>query len=279
MWSNYHTHSHYCDGKGTIADYAVAADEVNMMSLGISSHAPLPFECRWSMKPADFDRYLSDFQHIKSKTPLYKSLEVDYIPGLTGPDRFSNSLDYTVGSIHFVEKFDNGTHFEIDGPHAQFIKGLQEIFHHDIRGLVVRYFELTREMVEKSTPTIVGHLDKIKMQNTYTPLFIEHEGWYMDEIEKTLDCIATAGCILEVNTRGLYQRKTSSPYPSPWVLKKAIDKNIPITLCSDAHHPDDLTRNFTQTAFILYDLGFRRLSALHEGRWQSLLFDKNGFII
>jgi len=282
MWFNFHTHSKYCDGKGELSDYVARAQSLNMMSLGFSSHAPLPFERPWSMLRERLPDYLEAINTLKASTravQLYAGLEVDFVPGSIKPTDFSGMLDYTVGSVHFVDALPDGTPWEIDGTHTLFQEGFEKIFHSDIRATLLRYLELTRQMVTTACPTIVGHLDKIKIQNTDNRLFREDEAWYREAMNDVLDCIAQEGAILEVNTRGLYQKKSSTPYPSPWVLERVLQKNIPITLSSDAHHPDDITNQFTETAALLAGIGFKSLMVLHDGSWQPLPFNTHGIIL
>jgi histidinol-phosphatase (PHP family) len=259
--------------------YAAKASAQRMISLGFSSHAPLPFDCKWCMNPDKLDAYLQAIVEVKQSYPelaIYKGLEVDYVPGLISPRQFDDRLDYTIGSIHFVDCLSDGRHWEIDGMHDLFMEGLAQLFDGNIRAAVSRYYELTREMIAVSCPTIVGHLDKIKIQNKDEKFFSESESWYQDEVRKTLDTIAEHGAIVEVNTRGLYQRKSSTTYPSPWILSLMHELNIPITLNSDAHHPDDLTTCFEETARQLRALGFETISVLNEQKWAPLLFDEHG---
>jgi histidinol-phosphatase (PHP family) len=167
-----------------------------------------------------------------------------------------------------VESFTDGLGWEIDGTSASFKKGLEQIFKNDIRAVIARYFEITREMIDKGCPTIIGHLDKIKMQNTYGDYFGESDSWYRAEVLKTLDYIRNSKAIVEVNTRGIYQKK-SSTYPSPWILELLHHHHIPVTISSDAHHPDDLVNQFPETAEILLSIGFKEMSILLDGTWQS----------
>ncbi len=209
---------------------------------------------------------------------IYAGLEVDYIPGVTGPRNFSEQLDYTIGSIHFADTLPDGTPWEVDGPHNKFLEGLEKIFHNKIRDVVTRYFELTCHMLEDSPPTILGHMDKIKIQNTGHPLFQESDTWYREEVMKTIERITKSGTIVEVNTRGLYQKKSVTPYPSPWILELLHQKNIPVTLSSDAHHPDDLVNQFLETASLLKKIGFKKLSVLSKGEWKQFDFNETGVI-
>ena len=272
MWSNFHTHSTYCDGKSSLAEIVRSAISKNMISLGLSSHAPLPFPSTWCMKYEKLEGYLHEIKHLKritSPLQIYSGLEVDYIPGKISPDDFKNQLDYTIGSIHFVESFSAGSGWEIDGPHHFFQQGYEQIFKKDIRAVVNRYFELTREMITKNCPNIIGHLDKIKIHNMYHPYFDESENWYREEVKKTIDTIQASGAIVEVNTRGLYQKKSLTPYPSPWILELICKQNIPITISSDAHHADDLVNQFQETAGLLLRVGFKKIRILLDGRWQD----------
>jgi histidinol-phosphatase (PHP family) len=234
------------------------------------------------MKPAALASYLSQVEELQQEypdTPIYKGLEIDFIPDVISPNDFRDTLDYTIGSIHFVDAYPDGTRWEIDGPHAPFLKGLEEIFHNNIQSAVTRYFELTRQMIREARPDIVGHLDKIKIQNTGHPLFDEHEMWYQDEVINTLDLIREEGCIVEVNTRGLYQKKSATPYPGPWVLERMLEREIPIMLSSDAHHPQDLVNQFAETAVLLGRTGFRKMSTLIDGTWKQIKFNENGILL
>jgi histidinol-phosphatase (PHP family) len=234
------------------------------------------------MKADQLSGYLQVIDQLKNEhkdIDLYKSLEIDFIPDTISPTDFKNQLDYTIGSIHFVEKLPDGTPWEIDGLHSFFLEGYEKTFRSNIKDTISRYLELTRLMVTSSTPTIIGHIDKIKIQNVNGKFFNETDRWYQDEVIKTLDTIRQYGGIIEVNTRGLYQKKSTTSYPSPWMLEHILKKNIPITLSSDAHHPSDLTNQFSETAAILSLIGFKTLTILHEGKWQPYTFNAHGIII
>jgi histidinol-phosphatase (PHP family) len=255
------------------------AQALNMTSLGISSHAPLPFDCKWCMKKESLDAYLKDIDNARGEYAgigIYKGLEVDFIPGVISPADFRHQLDYTIGSIHFVDQFPDGRRWEIDGLHTFFLEGLEAIFQNNIQAAVTRYLVLTRDMIQTTPPDVVGHLDKIKIQNAGDKFFKESDAWYREEINNTLDVIAKTGVILEVNTRGIYQKKSATTYPGPWVLELAFQKNIPVTLSSDAHHPDDLVNLFTEAATLLHDIGYRHLSILKNGSWQPIAFTSHG---
>jgi histidinol-phosphatase (PHP family) len=230
-----------------------------------------------------FDQYLEEARALKEKykeqIQLYVGLEVDFIPGIISPDTDyieAANLDHMVGSIHYVDHYADGKPWEVDGPHQPFLKGLKEIFDNDIEKAVRRYFELTREMVESCPGIVVGHLDKIKMQNEGGDLFSEESDWYIEEVEKTLELIAEKGLIVEVNTRGIYKKKVDTTYPSPWILERIREKGIPIMLNSDSHTPDELTGRFEEAARMLLELGFKELMVFWHGEWKAFGFNEKG---
>lgn len=279
MWSNYHTHSNYCDGSESLEACIEQAKALKMISLGFSSHAPLPFARGWSM---DKDR-LADYCHAinllaakNGELEIYKGLEVDFIPGRISPSDFQHQLDYTIGSIHFVDQFKDGTPWEIDGTNQHFEDGFNEIFNRNSKDAIHRYYELTKEMIRNSAPNIIGHLDKIKIQNKYQTYFDENESWYQQEVQEVIKVIKEAGSIVEINTRGLYQKKLSAPYPSPWIIELLYKSGIPIMINSDAHHPADLCNSFSEAAHIVFSIGYKKLRILLEGKWQDVAFDQHG---
>jgi histidinol-phosphatase (PHP family) len=277
MWSNFHTHSHYCDGKGAMRDYLEAARREDVRHLGFSSHAPVPFPCKWCMEREAFGEYLEEIESTREEFPdieVYKGLELDYIPGIIAPTDFADSLDYTIGSIHFAGSFE-GKHWEIDNTQEIFKAGLEKIFQNDIRAAVTMYYGLTRDMMEKSPPDILGHLDKIKI-NAKDNFLDESESWYIEQVERTLQAVRGTKTMIEANTRGIYKKKSDTTYPSPWILERICQWNIPITLSSDAHHPDDLTREFISTRQLLVDIGFKNISLLKNGIWTEMPLNEYG---
>lgn len=131
-------------------------------------------------------------------------------------------------------------------------------------------------MVAQEPPDVVGHLDKIKIQNQSTPLFDERDDWYCEAVFQTLQAIAAAGLVMEVNTRGLYKKRAAETYPSRWILEQAHRMGIAVTLSSDAHHPREIAGCFAETAAMLRQTGYQTLQILWNGTWQPAAFDETG---
>lgn len=285
-WTNYHSHCNYCDGTAMMEEYLQEAINQKLKVYGFSCHAPLTLPVKWCMKYENVYKYLEEAQYLKKKykdlLQVYIGMEVDFIPYLSGPGNdFIKSLrlDYVIGSVHFVDQLPGGMYWEIDGPTKTFEDGLETLFKGNIKKAIKRYFELIRKMAEKQKPEIVGHLDKIKIHNQKKKFFEEDEKWYRNEVVKTLKSLAHSGLILEVNTRGVYKQKTETTYPSPWVLEQAREMKIPVTINSDAHVPEEVSKNFISTAQMLKKIGFQKVKVLLDGKWQARDFNEKGIDI
>lgn len=275
-WSNLHTHCHFCDGENEPRAYIDEAIRQGMKGLGFSSHAPLPFPCGWVMKQRDLARYCQEIrslqQEVAEQLPVFLGLEIDFIPGMTGPhaDRFTSfGLDYTIGSVHHVGIDAIGKPWSIDTSIGVFTEGLETLYHGDMAQVVERYYALVHEMVQTSCPDVVAHLDLVKKNNASSRYFSEDAPWYREAVFHTLETIAASGAIVEVNTGGLARKRTYDLYPSRWILDRCRELGIPITLSSDAHRPEQVTALFEEVAGLLREIGYEELTVLTSDGWRA----------
>jgi histidinol-phosphatase (PHP family) len=285
-WTNYHSHTNFSDGSDNPSEYIEEALKQGIHTYGFSCHAPVPFETDWCMKKENLERYFAEIGKLKevygSSIQILMGLEVDYVPGLVSPSDtlFRNSpLDYIIGSIHFVHSFRDGTPWGIDGSAELFRQGLEHIWNWDSKKAVMQYYKLLKEMVIHSNPKIIGHFDKIRMHNEGNRYFSEEEKWYKEEVFQALEVMHAAGCLMEVNTRGIYRGYTKEPYPSLWILKEAGKMGIPIVLNSDAHKPQESMAMFPETSVMLKEVGIKELYNWIKGKWQPTRFNESGIII
>nr|WP_319398098.1 histidinol-phosphatase [uncultured Carboxylicivirga sp.] len=283
-WTNYHGHSKYCDGHGEVEDYVLKAIELNMACIGISSHAPVPFKSVWNMPAEQMEFYIKDIDVVKQKygnqINIYKSLEIDYIPEKMSPahaDIKRLDLDYTIGSVHYVRCFDDGTYWEIDGPAPEFKNGLEEIFKGDYKKLAVEFYSLQNEMLQNYTPDILGHMDKIKMHNGAFNLFDENDKWYLDQVYQTLILAKEKGVVVEINTKAF--NRSNHLFPGKEHFQFIKENNIPITINSDAHMTKFLTLGFEEVAQMLLAAGVNTVYELIKGEWQPIELMKEGILI
>jgi histidinol-phosphatase (PHP family) len=246
-----------------------------MESIGFSAHTPLPFENVWSMEAERYEEYCGEIrrltQEYKGQIEVYLSLELDYIPNRSFDFLEMNrkgNLDYTIGSVHLVAREGRKDLWFLDGPDTNYSKGLTEIFDGDIQLAVGAYFQQVNEMLRMHRPDIVGHIDKVKMNNKGR-YFSEKEEWYLKLVQETLDVVRECGTIVEVNTRGIYKGKSKDLFPGDFVLAECLQRNIPVTISTDAHHPDELLGYFEEARQQLKGLGFREIMRFRNGKWEN----------
>ncbi len=276
---NLHTHSHYCDGSDEPETYIKKAISLGFSSLGFSGHAPMPFENKYAIPGNKLSEYIKEIDRLKLKYQdqihILKSLELDFIPGVT--DDFKkisdqNNLDYTIGSVHLIGNQNTEQFWFTDGgSDIPYEKGLQKNYDGNIRRAVKDYYQQINEMIDTQNPDIVGHIDKVKMHNK-NRFFKEDEGWYQKEIDQCLDLIKSKNCIVEVNTRGLYKKRSDSLFPGVEVLKKIKLLNIPVTISTDAHKPEELGLFISETATLLKEIGFTQIMN-YESDWVEVALD------
>jgi histidinol-phosphatase (PHP family) len=274
--ANYHCHSRFCDGEGSLEDYAEAARERGLSALGFSAHAPLPFPSPWCLgggiRPSALGEYRAAVEALRrregKRLAIWSGLEVDFIPGLIGPaDAAFAGFDYRIGSVHFLSLGRGEAPWAMDEGREAFDLGLASRFGGSARSLAAAYYGAVREMLRSSPPDIVGHLDLVKKYNRGDRLFSEDEPWYRREVEATLRAIAKAGALVEVNTGGMARGWTEEPYPSPWILERCSALGISLTLSSDCHRPEDLDFAYAEALDAIGEAGYRSLAFLSEKGW------------
>lgn len=275
--TNYHTHSHYCDGKGEIAEYLAAAITAGFDSYGVSCHAPVPIEGGddWMMPREKLPQYVAEVRRLREeyadRLPVFMGLELDYAPGMG--DWYAREIlpwgfDYFVGSVHYAGTDGAGVPWCVDESAERFADGLTSGYGGDIRRALETYFALQREMAAARIPgvAIVGHMDKAKMWNFDDRYFHESDAWYVAAVEETLMAFKAAGLIVELNTAGL-RREIAAPYPSPWVLARCRTLGVPICVNTDAHQPDEVAAGFPEAMRILRDTGISEVIVREGDRW------------
>ena len=274
---NFHTHTAYCDGSSAPVDYVVEAIKAGLKSIGFSGHAPVPFKNHFAIPDNDsLKAYAREIEELKVKYDgqinIFLALEADYIPGITFDFKHfmeDLSLDYIIGSVHFVKNEKEGLWF-IEGPDRNvWLQGFAECFNGDIREAVIAYYRQINMMIQTQQTDVIGHLDKIKMHNN-DEYFREDEPWYFKLVMETLENIKDNGCIVEVNTRGLYKKRSGSLFPGPAILKEMNKMNIPVTISTDAHKPMEVGLLLDETAKTLIETGYRE-ACIYAGKgWESV---------
>ena len=269
---NLHTHCSYCDGQGEPRLYVTKAIQRGFKVLGFTSHAPLSIKNNWALRDEfQLSRYINEIKSLKKEfsscLEIYVGLEVDYLGENKNNLFHSVLLDYMIGAVHYFIDLKNNKYYGIDSTKEEFLLAFEDLFNRDCRKMVNSYYDLVINMVDSYRPSIVGHLDLLKKHNTELNIFSEKEIWYSNKVQEALLVIKKNNCIVEVNTGGMNRGYLNTVYPSPWILRKCKDIDIPVTISSDAHKPEHIDKNFHKARAILKDLGFRKQMCLQKGHW------------
>jgi len=274
---NLHQHSTFSDGKAEPEAYVKKALELGFRAMGFAEHSPLPFSTTFSLKEENTDAYVRETARLKElyhgQIALYRALEFDFIPGLS--DDFDTwrdklHLDYAIGAVHLVQPENGDGLWFIDGPKKErYDDGLQKYFGNDIKKAVKTYYYQINRMVETQQFEIVGHLDKIKMHNAGR-YFSEEEPWYRRLVNESLELIKEKDLVVEVNTRGLYKKRSDRLFPDDETLKQIKAMQIPVLISSDAHLPDELNRFMDYAEKRLVEIGIKSVAFFCEGSWEEV---------
>ena len=259
---NYHTHTKYCDGFSAPVLYVKEAQKHNFKYLGFSGHAPLLKDIEWVMTKQNAIYYCNDINNLKKNNnenfSVLLGMEADYAPGISSDFLSLKNLyhlDYIIGSIHLVLAPDKKNYWFIDGTEEIFNNGIKNFFNNDIIKAVTAYYNQVMEMISTQNFDIVGHIDKININNK-NKFFNTDEQWYKKLVFETLDLIKPDGPIVEINMRGLYKNKYDKTFPEEWIIKECKKRKIRITISSDAHNPTEINLLFDNALAIIKECGY-----------------------
>ena len=259
---NLHTHTRFCDGKSSIKEIHEAAIKLNWQFLGYSSHAPLPFDCKWAVNNKNVQQYCDEINELKQNQKdilLFNGWEIDYLNGIGFPalkSEIINKADYFICSLHFLKSPQKKQgYIEIDGTLIDFIRCLSG-FENDIEKMISAYFSDLHKMLPLTVPgtKIIGHIDKFLLNANKMPTFQNKKETFSNKLLEWLEQSLIENVIIEVNTRCIYKYQWQEPYPGIAALKYMSEKKIPCILSSDAHHYNELNLGFDHVYAICKEL-------------------------
>jgi histidinol-phosphatase (PHP family) len=239
---DYHTHSVLSDGLEPYEAMVRVAIEKGLDEIGFSDHVCLK-PVSWAMQEIDLPVMTHQIFEIREKyshliTVRY-GIELDYFPGREEElSRIIESLplDYVIGSLHFIDEWN------FDGDQSLYGKWSND-------HLYVMYYQLVQQMTASRLFDIIGHLDIIKKFAVYP----ETDQTLL--YEETAKVIQNSGVVVELNTGGL-DRPCAEFNPGPQWLEILHAHRIPVTLTSDAHHPDQIARHYQAAINLLKKTGY-----------------------
>ncbi len=253
--ADYHIHTSRCGhASGTIAEYVEQARARGLAEIGFSDHLPLwhTIDATLAMSWDEFPLYMAEINKLKEDrgSPRVKlGIEADYIPehiDRTAEILADYDFDYVMGSVHFID----GWGFD-DRRYSHLYDA------YEISDLYERYFNLLIEAAGTGLFDIMAHPDLVKKYHRMEP---EPISLY----EKTAAALADAGVCIEVSSAGL-RKPCREIYPSHEFLKICRAHDVPVTLGSDAHTPDQVGDEFNELVNALREAGYTEIT-IFDGR-------------
>lgn len=260
MVATFHNHTTWSDGQAGTYEMCAAATARGVDLLGFSDHfclRPDGSSDPYTVRPAQIQGYLDELRalHKNQRIAIVAGLEFDWFDGgheVIAPFAQSLPLDYRIGSVHFVD----GVGFDID---ASFWSDKTE---EERDAVYDAYWRLVRQMAQSRLFDLAAHLDLPKK-------FGFRPRADMRPLEDAaLDAIRESGMVVELNTAG-YRCPCAEAYPSPALLQRCCQREIPVTLSSDAHSPEHLVYEFARGAAVLREAGYTTVTRFREKQMWS----------
>ncbi len=254
-FSAYHTHSTFSDGKNTMEEMVLAAIDAGMPVLGLSDHSDSPYQ-KYCMRREQYPAYLQEIERLQQKygdkITLLKGIELD---SHSDPDIVAQ-LDYFLGSVHELVFEDR--YYGID--HGKDIQQacIDREFGGDIHGFEKAYFDELVAHIQKTKPTIVGHVDVI----TKFSLIDEDDPIYQDLALNALKEIIKVTPVLEVNTGAISRGVRTTPYPGNFILEQWLKLGGELTLGADTHATNSVICGFADAIENLRRIGYTYILVL-----------------
>lgn len=260
---NLHSHTQFCDGRASIAEFASRAAEMGFIHYGFSPHSPLPIDSPCNMAMADVDRYFAEVDkarvsHRADGTHFHRAMEIDFLDDSWGPSApyfQALGLDYAIGSVHFIPS-DEGF-IDIDGRFESFRLKMERYFKGDIRHVVETFYAQEQRMLQLGGFDIIGHFDKIGHNADHYSPGIEDEPWYRALVFDMMDLIAEKGVVVEINTKAWADHRRM--FPGRRYLQRLRELGVPIVVNSDAHYTDLIDASRPVAYDMLRQAGFNNL--------------------
>lgn len=270
MRIDYHTHHERCGhAAGKLEEYVQRGIQLGLEHLGLSDHMPLlhikpeEYYPGMAMPMDELPRYVEECLRLKERyrdrIQIRVGLEGDYIEGCEPQiEKIISDYpwDYVIGSVHFLGKWDITDYRQLHG-------------WEDKDPIVVyrRYYDAVVKAASTGLYDIMGHLDVIKRFG-FKP-GPEHAEEAAALESKALAAVAGSGVAMELNASGL-SKDCAEMFPGRRMIEEAIRLGIPLTLGSDAHHPDRLGEHLDQAEGLLKELGIREV-AVFENRKRDMI--------
>ena len=242
-YSNYHTHTTYCDGKNTPEEMICAAIAAGCPALGFSGHAHTAFDESYCMSGEKTSAYRRELEALRKKYAgqirILIGVEQDFYS-----DAPTDGYDFVIGSVHYVKK--SGAYIPVDESAEILLRAAAQYYDGDLLGLAEDYYRTVAQVRTVTRCDIVGHFDLITKFNEDGALLDENSPRYRHAALSALSTLLDQGAVLEINTGAISRGYRSAPYPAPFLLDEIARRGGKMLLSSDCHSRDAVCFGFPE---------------------------------
>ena len=247
-YSNYHTHTTFCDGKDTPEDMIIHAISLGCPEIGFSGHSYTYFDESWCMSKEETEGYFKCISALKEKYSDKIKVRLGIEQDLWSEEP-TDRYDYVVGGVHYVKKEDS---FLPTDESAELTKKIvAEHYRGDYISFCEDYFRDASLLYERTKCDIIAHFDIITKFNEGDILFDTSCERYRKAYLSALDILCKTPVKFEINTGAISRGYRTAPYPAPDIITEIKKRGSELILSSDAHAMEGLLFGFDKYACLL----------------------------
>jgi len=253
---DYHIHTEWSDGAGSVEDVARRAAELGLPEIAVAEHcapAPGPGE-DWWLRPERLVDYVDEVHAVAARhddVRLLLGVEAEYVAGQEsqlGELLAAWPFEVVVLGVHVVDGFTFDDLALRKDPRWD-----------DPDALLTAYYRTVRQAADWGRFDILAHMD-------YISLWGHRPGpTVLPEIDAALDALAACGAAIELNT-DRFTDPAGVMYPSLEILRGARARGIPLTIDSDAHEVEHVGRAWDEAVGHAREAGYRETLRLSDRR-------------
>jgi len=216
VFADYHTHTIYSHGKGTIRENVESAIRKGLKEIAISDHGPS--HMGFGVKRENFKKMRDEIDALNKE---YKEIKI-----MLGVESniisYDGELDVDEEIISLIDILLVGFHFGAKP------KSMKDAYYLFVKNFIGKYSKsIGDEIREKNTKALISAI------NRYNINLITHPGAKVDiNTKKLAKAAARRGTALEINS--------SHGFLTTEYIKVAMEEDVKFIISSDAHRPEDV---------------------------------------
>ncbi len=236
MFSNYHTHTCFCDGADSPEELVLEAIRLDCPEIGFSGHSFLPGQ-NWCMTEIRTQEYCDEIHRLqekyKNRIKVRLGIEQDIRSKID-----SSKFEYIIGAVHYVPK--SGKLYSVDESRDSFIRAVNEGWDGDFYAFAEDYYSQVSMVWEVTRCNVLAHFDLMTKYNEGQCLFHTDNQRYISAVDRALDQLIQSPCLLEINTGAIARGYRTEAYPEKRIIERWLAAGKELLLSSDCHQKSKL---------------------------------------